>query len=120
MTTLPAAMVAPRSPTNLVMKAFSLSSLIAMPATVPPGVAAPLQPGCNGGGEGGAMRAREPDAEGYVNHDGVKVGYAVYGSGPETVLLAPGWLVVDSRIWKLQVAYLSRYFRVITVDPRGN
>ncbi|RSM58195.1 alpha/beta hydrolase [Actinoplanes sp. ATCC 53533] len=66
------------------------------------------------------MRAREPDAEGYVNHDGVKVGYAVYGEGDRTVLLAPGWLVVDSRIWKLQVAYLARYFRVITVDPRGN
>ncbi|MFI7540270.1 alpha/beta fold hydrolase [Actinoplanes sp. NPDC049599] len=66
------------------------------------------------------MRAREPDVEGYVNHDGVKVGYAVYGDGAETVLLAPAWMVVDSRIWKLQVAYLSRYFRVITVDPRGN
>ncbi|WP_433731213.1 alpha/beta fold hydrolase [Actinoplanes sp. CA-051413] len=66
------------------------------------------------------MRAREPDAEGWVDHDGVKVGYAVYGSGDRTVLLAPSWLVVDSRIWKLQVAYLSRYFRVITVDPRGN
>ncbi len=66
------------------------------------------------------MRAREPDAEGYVNHDGVKVGYAVHGRGDRTVLLAPGWLVVDARIWKLQVAYLARHFRVITVDPRGN
>jgi pimeloyl-ACP methyl ester carboxylesterase/predicted glycosyltransferase len=66
------------------------------------------------------MRAREPDVEGYVNHDGVKVGYAVYGRGDTTVLLAPSWLIVDSRIWKLQVAYLARYFRVITVDPRGN
>jgi pimeloyl-ACP methyl ester carboxylesterase/predicted glycosyltransferase len=66
------------------------------------------------------MRAREPDAEGFVNHDGVKVGYAVYGSGADTVLFAQSWLVVDARVWKLQVAYLSRYFRVITVDPRGN
>ena len=66
------------------------------------------------------MRAREPDVEGYVNHDGVKVGYAVYGDGDQTLLLAPGWLVVDSRMWKLQVPYLSRYFRVIAVDPRGN
>ncbi|MGX6604755.1 alpha/beta fold hydrolase [Micromonosporaceae bacterium Da 78-11] len=66
------------------------------------------------------MRAREPDVEGYVDHDGVKVGYAVYGEGDRTLLFAPSWLVVDSRIWKLQVAYLSRHFRVITVDPRGN
>src|SRR3954471_17354835 len=66
------------------------------------------------------MRAREPDVEGYVNHDGVKVGYAVYGAGEQTVLLAPSWLVVDARVWKCQVPYLSRWFRVITVDPRGN
>jgi pimeloyl-ACP methyl ester carboxylesterase/predicted glycosyltransferase len=66
------------------------------------------------------MRAREPDREGWVDHDGVEVGYAVYGDGATTLLLAPSWLVVDSRIWKMQVAHLSRHLRVITVDPRGN
>ncbi|GAA3341095.1 hypothetical protein GCM10020358_31150 [Amorphoplanes nipponensis] len=66
------------------------------------------------------MRATEPGVEGHVDHDGVKVGYAVYGDGAQTVLLAPSWLIVHSRIWKLQVAYLSRHFRVVTVDPRGN
>ncbi len=66
------------------------------------------------------MRAREPDIEGFLDRDGIKVGYAVYGDGPITVVFAPAWLPVDSRLWKAQVPYLSRHFRVITVDPRGN
>ncbi len=66
------------------------------------------------------MRAREADIEGFIDHDGVKVGYAVYGTGERTILLAPAWLPVDSRVWKAQVHYLARHFRVITVDPRGN
>ncbi|MEV4413135.1 alpha/beta fold hydrolase [Catellatospora sp. NPDC049609] len=66
------------------------------------------------------MRARYPDSEGFVERDGVKVAYEVHGSGATTILLAPTWAVVDSRVWKAQVAYLARHFRVITVDPRGN
>jgi pimeloyl-ACP methyl ester carboxylesterase len=69
---------------------------------------------------GGQMRAREPDIEGFLDRDGIKVGYAIYGDGPITVVFAPAWLPVDSRLWKAQVPYLSRHFRVITVDPRGN
>ncbi len=66
------------------------------------------------------MRAIEPDVEGLLDRDGVKVGYAIWGSGPATIVFAPAWLPVDSRLWKAQVPYLSRYFRVITVEPRGN
>jgi pimeloyl-ACP methyl ester carboxylesterase/predicted glycosyltransferase len=69
---------------------------------------------------GGEMRAREPDIEGFLDRNGIKVGYAVYGDGPITIVFAPAWLPVDSRLWKAQVPYLSRHFRVITVDPRGN
>jgi pimeloyl-ACP methyl ester carboxylesterase/predicted glycosyltransferase len=88
--------------------------------TLAAAVAPPLQRDCNGRGEGDTMRAREPDLEGFVDHDGVKVGYAVYGEGDQTLLLAPSWMVVDSRAWKSQVPYLSRHVRVVTVDPRGN
>lgn len=66
------------------------------------------------------MRAREPDLEGYVDRNGVKTAYAVYGSGEPTVLLAATWPIVDSRHWKAQVPYLARHFRVVTIDPRGN
>ena len=66
------------------------------------------------------MRAREPDQEGYVERDGVKVWYEVFGNEQPAVLLLPAWSIVPSRIWKAQVPYLARHARVITFDPRGN
>jgi pimeloyl-ACP methyl ester carboxylesterase/predicted glycosyltransferase len=69
------------------------------------------------------MRARQPDLEGYVKRDGVRIGYEVFGSGEPTaptVVLLPAWSIIDSRHWKAQVPYLSRQFRVITFDPPGN
>ncbi|MGZ7013521.1 MAG: alpha/beta fold hydrolase [Acidimicrobiales bacterium] len=66
------------------------------------------------------MRAREPDVEGYVERDGVKVGFEVFGSGSPTLLLLPAWTIVHSRFWKLQVPYLADHFRVITFDRPGN
>jgi pimeloyl-ACP methyl ester carboxylesterase len=64
------------------------------------------------------MRARNPDHEGYIERDGVKVRYEVSGDGDTTILLIPGW-GLPGRSWKAQVAYLSRYHRVIAYDPRG-
>ena len=67
------------------------------------------------------MRAREPDFDGYVERDGVKVAYEVFGDGHQpTVLMMPTWSIVHSRVWKAQVAYLARQFRVVTFDGRGN
>jgi pimeloyl-ACP methyl ester carboxylesterase/predicted glycosyltransferase len=66
------------------------------------------------------MRARYPDHEGYVERDGVKTFYEVYGEGPETVLLLPTWSIIHSRSWKMQIPYLSRHLRVVTFDGRGN
>jgi len=66
------------------------------------------------------MRARYPDAEGFVDRDGVKVGYEVFGEGEPAVVFAPLWPIVHSRVWKAQVPYLARQFKVITIDPRGN
>jgi hypothetical protein len=37
------------------------------------------------------MRAREPDYEGVVERDGVRVGYAVFGTGEPVILLLPSW-----------------------------
>jgi pimeloyl-ACP methyl ester carboxylesterase/predicted glycosyltransferase len=36
------------------------------------------------------------------------------------VLFSPVDTIVDSRVWKGQVPYLSQHFRVVTVDPPGN
>jgi pimeloyl-ACP methyl ester carboxylesterase/predicted glycosyltransferase len=65
-------------------------------------------------------RARYPDAEGYVERDGVRVFYEVYGDAPTTFLLFPTGPISYSRLWKAQIPYLSRYFRVVVFDPRGN
>lgn len=66
------------------------------------------------------MRARYPDATGYVERDGVRVFWERYGDGEETVLLLPTWSVVTSRLWKAQIPYLARHARVLTFDGRGN
>ncbi len=66
------------------------------------------------------MRAREPDRVGYVERDGVRVAYESFGDGATTVMFPPVDTIVDSRVWKAQVPFLSRHFRVVTVDPRGN
>jgi pimeloyl-ACP methyl ester carboxylesterase len=66
-------------------------------------------------------RARYPDADGFVaGDDGVRVFYEVYGEAPDTVVLLPPWAITHSRLWKGQIAYLARHFRVIAIDPRGN
>ena len=65
-------------------------------------------------------RARYPDSTGYIERDGVKVHYEVYGSGEPTVLLLPTWSIVHSRHWKMQIPYLARHCRVLTFDGRGN
>ena len=71
----------------------------------------------------------------YVTRDGVKLFYQVTGGqvadgqvaepgaggGARDLFLLPQCQPVTySRQWKSQIPYLSRYFRVITTDPRGN
>ncbi len=65
-------------------------------------------------------RAREPDADGFVERDGVKIHYEIYGDGSPTILLLPTWTIIHSRFWKLQVPYLARHHRVVTYDGPGN
>jgi pimeloyl-ACP methyl ester carboxylesterase/predicted glycosyltransferase len=65
-------------------------------------------------------RAVAPVDAGYVELDGVRVAYEVFGVGRETVVLLPPWAIAHSRFWKAQVPYLSRHFRVVSFDPRGN
>ena len=65
-------------------------------------------------------RARYPDESGYVERDGVRIYYEVYGSGEPTVLLLPTWSLVHSRHWKMQIPYLARHCRVVAFDGRGN
>ena len=73
------------------------------------------------------MRAREPDARGVVERDGVRVGYEVFepllgdtATGRPTLVFLTSWAVIHMRQWKLQVPALARRFRVVTVEGRGN
>ncbi|HEU5323292.1 MAG TPA: alpha/beta hydrolase, partial [Methylomirabilota bacterium] len=57
----------------------------------------------------------------YVSRPGARIHYQVTGTGGgDLVLCPPCQPVFYSRMWKYQVPYLSRYFRVVTMDPRGN
>jgi pimeloyl-ACP methyl ester carboxylesterase/predicted glycosyltransferase len=69
---------------------------------------------------GEQTRARYPDAEGYVEREGVRTFYEVYGEGEPTVMFVPPWALVHSRCWKMQIPYFARHCRVLAFDPRGN
>src|ERR1041385_2857195 len=66
------------------------------------------------------MRARYPDIDGHVERGGTKIFYEVYGEAGPTILLMPTFPIAHSRMWKAQVPYLARAFRVVPFDPRGN
>ena len=42
-------------------------------------------------------RARYPDSEGFVERDGQRLFYEVYGEGEETIFLLPTWSLAHSR-----------------------
>ena len=66
------------------------------------------------------MRAKMPSSDGFVERDGVKLYYEIYGEGPETMVFIPPWSIVHSRIYKAQLPYFSERFRCVTYDGRGN
>jgi pimeloyl-ACP methyl ester carboxylesterase len=66
-------------------------------------------------------RARQPDSAGFATaRDGLRLYYEVFGEGPKTILFLPANPISHSRLWKAQVPYLSRHFRVVAYDGRGN
>jgi len=71
-------------------------------------------------GEAEQTRARDPDAHGCLDRDGVRVFWERYGDGEHAILFLPPWEIVHSRAWKFQIPYFSRHCAVVTFDPRGN
>jgi len=61
-----------------------------------------------------------PTREGFADHDGVKLWYAVWGDDGPWLAFAPPFQIVHTGLLKSVVPYLSRYFRVVTMDGRGN
>jgi pimeloyl-ACP methyl ester carboxylesterase len=62
------------------------------------------------------VRALEPDETGVARG----IHWERFGDGDPTILFVPPWAIVHSRVWKMQVPYLARHFRVVVFDPRGN
>ena len=66
------------------------------------------------------MRAKLPVTDGFVERDGVKIHYEIYGDAAQTMMFLPPWSIVHSRIYKAQLPYFSERFRCIAFDARGN
>jgi pimeloyl-ACP methyl ester carboxylesterase/predicted glycosyltransferase len=66
------------------------------------------------------MRALEPTHTGTVESRDVAIGYEVYENTGPTILLVPPSPITHSRIYKGQVPFLARHYRVVTFDGRGN
>ena len=65
-------------------------------------------------------RARYPDQDGYaIAFDGLRIHYEVYGDGSTTIVFLPANPIANSRLWKGQVHYLARHFRVVVYDGRS-
>jgi len=71
-------------------------------------------------GRYGASGIAAPVQDGYATSGGVRIAYQIFGTAPRDLVLFPGWQIVHSRMWKFQVPYLSRYFRVVAFDARGS
>jgi pimeloyl-ACP methyl ester carboxylesterase len=57
----------------------------------------------------------------YVERPGARIFYQVTGSGTRDLFFhGPSQPAMYSRMWKAQVPYLSRHFRVVAIDARGN
>ena len=65
-------------------------------------------------------RAAYPIRDGYVDREGVRIFWELYGEGDRTILFLPTWSIIHSRTWKAQIPDFARRCRVLTFDGRGN
>ncbi|HEV2662151.1 MAG TPA: alpha/beta hydrolase, partial [Ktedonobacteraceae bacterium] len=61
-----------------------------------------------------------PIRDGFVERDGVRTYFAVWGESGPTLVFAPLYQIVHMQLLKATVPYLSRHFQVVTMDLRGN
>src|SRR5690242_5566565 len=65
--------------------------------------------------------ARLPDETGFATaDDGLRLYWEVHGRGRTTIVLLPASPIAHMRLWKPQLHYLARRYRVVAYDGRGN
>jgi microsomal epoxide hydrolase len=62
--------------------------------------------------------AAEPQLKQFKTSDGVSLSYLEAGSGAQTIVFIPGW-VMPAAIFQKQLSTLSEKFRVLALDPRS-
>ncbi len=70
--------------------------------------------------EGYPYETIRPVRDGFVERDGVKSYYAVFGESGPWIAFAPVYQLVHMQMFKGTVPYLAQHFQVLTMDLRGN
>lgn len=66
-------------------------------------------------------RARLPSRSGTAtSSDGTRIAWEEFGNGAPPIVLLPSAPIIHSRQWKGQIHFLSRSWRVVAYDGRGN
>ncbi len=66
------------------------------------------------------LQGVEADQQGFIERDGVRIHYQLFGEGAPAVLLLPTWSIVHSDFWRKQVPHLAERHTVVTFDGPGN
>lgn len=66
------------------------------------------------------MRACYPHRSDFVERDGGRIGFEVYGAGDPPIVFVPPWQIVHSRAYKAQIPDFARRHLVLAWDNRGN
>lgn len=66
----------------------------------------------------GLCEAAVPVQRFFTSHDGTRLHYLEAGSGPQTVVFIPGWLM-PAAIFRMQLGSLGDEFHVLAFDPRA-
>ena len=65
------------------------------------------------------FETREPQCQGWLEHDGGRCWYAVFGSSGPWLCFAPLYQIGTVNALKGVVPYLADHFRVVTIDLPG-
>jgi len=85
------------------------------------GIVGPLPaPGAVPAADASPFETVQPAHAGFVDRDGAKIWYAVWGDSGPWIAFAPPLQIVHSQMLQATVPYLSQHFRVVTTDARGN